>query len=35
MLLRGTGTQEHERELYKFLAAADLKTDDLKKEATL
>ena len=35
VLQRGTGTQEHERELYKFLAAADLETDDLKKEETM
>lgn len=35
VLQRGTGTQEHERELYKFLAAAGLETDDLKKEATV
>ena len=35
VLLRGTGSQEHERELYKFLAAADLNAEDLKKEATM
>ena len=35
VLQRGTGTREHERELYKFLAAAGLETDDLKKEATM
>mmetsp|Transcript_43704 Transcript_43704/g.57903 ORF Transcript_43704/g.57903 Transcript_43704/m.57903 type:complete len:162 (+) Transcript_43704:521-1006(+) len=35
VLIKGTGSEEHERELYKFLAAADVGTDDLKKEETM
>lgn len=29
VLLRGTGGEEHERELYKLLAATGIKTEDL------
>ena len=35
VLLRGTGSQQHERELYKFLAAAGLDSEDLMKEQTM
>ena len=35
LLLSGIGSKEHERELHKFLAAADIKSDDLKKASTM
>ena len=30
VLIRGTGSEEHERELYKLLAATGMKTEDLQ-----
>ena len=30
ILLRGTGSEQHERELYKLLAATGIKTEDMK-----
>ena len=35
VLLRGTGTQEHQRELYKLLAVANVSTEDLKDANTM
>lgn len=35
VLLRGTGSKNHERELHKFLAAADINSEDLKKGETM
>ena len=35
VLVKGTGSKEHERELYKFLAAADIDSADLEKEETM
>ena len=29
LLLRGTGSEDHERELYKLLAASGIKTEDM------
>lgn len=35
VLLKGTGTQEHQRELYKVLALAGIKMEDMNKSATM
>lgn len=35
VLMRGTGSQEHQRELYKFLASCDILYEDINKPETV
>ena len=35
VLLKGTGTEEHQRELYKVLALAGIKIEDMNKAETM
>ena len=35
VLVRGTGDDEHGREVYKFLAACDITQQDMEKEETM